>query len=175
MQYNGSCPTDQYIPVAKSGGPVPFGDHSLGFWPCLAAPSALSYNLYFRGYQRYSSSIGNITCNISPIYPTVFSLTYTGQSNRFSVQASNSTPSSIAGNGGTMMTGIQNIVSEAQSSVSNLFAESIITLGVKSFSLPPDAQDSKYIELYEAMIRGILDYQVRSIYHCLLSSAYILD
>jgi len=51
------------------------------------------------------------------------------------------------------------ILWEAQSLVSNLVAESIITLGVKSFSLPPSAPNETYLRLYEAMIQGIFDYE----------------
>ena len=40
-------------------------------------------------------------------------------------------------------------------------AESVITFGVKNFNLPPFIQNTEYLRLCEAMIQGILDYQVR--------------
>jgi hypothetical protein len=43
----------------------------------------------------------------------------------------------------------------------NLVAESVITYGVKNFNLPPYNQNPEYLRLYEAMIQGILDYEVR--------------
>jgi hypothetical protein len=58
-----------------------------------------------------------------------------------------------------MMMSIGSIIWEAQSSVSNMFAEAITTLGVKSFSLPPNEQAEGYMQLYDAMIQGILDYE----------------
>lgn len=177
VRYTGSCHANQSIVTdPKNVDAVPNSSSSLGFWSCLATPSAYTgpYNLYFRGYEYYSSVIGNITCNIAPIHPTVLSLTYTGQSDTFAVQASNSTPSPVAGSAIALIDQIQQTVLEAQNIVSNLFAESIITLGVKSFSLPPDRQDPEYLRLYQAMIQGILDYEVRSIYHYLFSLLILL-
>jgi hypothetical protein len=159
MQYNGSCPPNQDF-LLNSTFLEQTSPHSLGFWACRTAPSANSYYLYLQGNSNYQRTIGNMTCTVSPILPTVFPLTYTGQSGTFYAQSQNSSsPVSFTTLGDEMMMSIGSIVWEAQSSVSNLLAEAITTLGVKSFSLSSDAQQFEYLPLYEAMIKGILDYE----------------
>lgn len=173
IQYSGTCPPGQdFLPspvfVSQSS------PHSLGFWACRTAPSANSYYLYFRGYNTSAHTIGMITCIVSPIQPTVFPLTYTGQTDTFHAQPPiSSSPVSSTKLGDQMIGSIGSIVWETQSSVSNAFAEAITTLGVKSFSLPSNIQAEGYMQLYEAMIQGILDYEVRWI--CSSYSSLILQ
>lgn len=54
-----------------------------------------------------------------------------------------------------------NFVQTQTMSATNSVAESIITFGVKYLGLKPYVKDPEYLCLYEAMIRGILDYEVR--------------
>ena len=68
------------------------------------------------------------------------------------------------------LVGLAGVISEAQNRQANLVAESVITFGVKSFGLPSDKQHPKYLELYQSMIQGILEYEVR-----LFDSFYILS
>lgn len=55
-----------------------------------------------------------------------------------------------------------NFVQTQTMSATNSVAESIITFGVKYLGLKPYVKDPEYLRLYEAMMRGILDYEVRS-------------
>jgi hypothetical protein len=48
---------------------------------------------------------------------------------------------------------------EAQNIQSNLVAESVITFGVKAFHLQPYEQNETYLQLYEAMLQGIFEYE----------------
>jgi len=159
-QFAGACtPPEQDLYLNTTTFVSLASNNSLAFWACLAEPTD-SYNLYFRGYSNYKTEIGNITCTLSPIRPTVFPLTYTGLSDIFTTQAPIATaPSSSSQIGSPMVNSLGSIVWEAQDVQSNLFAESIITAGVKSFVLPPETQSAGYLRLYEAMIQGILDYE----------------
>jgi hypothetical protein len=69
--------------------------------------------------------------------------------------------------------GLGSNIMESQGIESNLLAESITSFGAKFFGLQPHVQNEKYLRLYEAMIQGILDYEVRSI-HCLSSPLMLL-
>lgn len=166
-QTNGTCPPGQDLFLDNTTFISIPSNNYLGLWACLTEPSADSYNLYFRGVGTYyTPEIGNITCTVSPFRPTVFPLTYTGQAGIFTAQAPiASSPSSSPELGLPLVKSLGSVVWEAQSLNSNLVAESIITAGVKSFNLPPDMPTIEYLRLYEKMIEGIFDYEVRSIYY----------
>jgi hypothetical protein len=55
---------------------------------------------------------------------------------------------------------ISALVTESQGFSANAVAESVITYGVKSFGLSPVSQDPQYLRLFEAMIQGMVEYQV---------------
>lgn len=164
-QFDGTCPPGQDI-FNITAFTSQESNNYLGFWACLADPSSSSSKLYLRGTGlNYRGEIGNITCTVSPIQPTLFKLTYTGQPGTFSTQA----PIPSSQNLPTvdlrmlMVKSLGSVVWEAQSQVSNLVAESVFTFGAKSFGLPPLVQNAGYLALYEKMIEGIFDYQVRPV------------
>ena len=55
---------------------------------------------------------------------------------------------------------ITSIVTESQGMAANMVAESVITSGVKSFGLSPYVQNPQYLRLFEAMLQGMIEYQV---------------
>ena len=59
-----------------------------------------------------------------------------------------------------MWSALGDIVLQVQGEQSNLVAESVFTFGVKSFGLTPYTQNEEYLQLFEAMIQGILEYEV---------------
>ena len=159
-QFNGTCPPGRDIfPNTTNFLTAPRSNNYLGFWACFTEPSSDSYNIYFRGFKNYESEIGNITCSVGPIQPTVFPLTYIGQPDIFTAQIpSASSPSSPTELGSRMVMSIGSIVWEAQTVMSNLFAESIITSGVKSFRLQPYTPTTEYAPaaLRIAMVSGYI-------------------
>jgi hypothetical protein len=173
-QYSGTCPHGQDI-LSHATYAVPPSNNSLAFWACKTGKD--SYTLYISGHSRsggYTTGIGNITCSVAPFQPALFPLTYTGKSDVFAVQnhvfRSPNTHTELLTRA---IRGLGDNIKESQNMQSNSLAESIISFGVKFFELQPYVQNEKYLRLYEAMIQGILDYEVRSI-HCLSSPLMLL-
>ena len=171
VQYNGTCPPGQDI-LSPALYLVPRSNSSLAFWACKTGGDL--YTLYIVGGNYYEKEIGNITCNVAPFQPALFPLTYTGQSGVFAVQ----NPVSTWPNTSTQLLtraikGLGATIDEAQGIESNLLAESVFSIGVKFFGLQPYVQNETYLRLYEAMIQGILDYQVCPI-RCLPSPLMLL-
>jgi hypothetical protein len=170
-QYNGTCPAGQDI-LSDTTYVVPPSSNPLVFWACKTGKD--SYTLYIRGSGGYTTGIGNITCIVAPFQPALFPLTYTGQSGVFAVQnpvlISRSTSTELLTRA---IKGLGDNIMESQNTQSNLLAESIVSFGVKFFELQPYVQNETYLRLFEAMIQGILDYEVRPI-HCLSSPLMLL-
>jgi len=157
------------------------GENTLMYWACQAAPNNTqtpSYSVYLRGlFGGYEKNIGNITCTIAPIRPAIYPVTYQSRSRIFSagaVLSENdpvaSSPSAFSSLVNYTLIGLGSVISEGQNFDSNLVAESVITFGVKSFGLEPYARNDKYLELYEKMIQGMIEYQttyIRLIYSSL--------
>lgn len=163
-QYNATCPPGQDV-LVNATFLVPPSSNSLGFWACQTSAAGDSYRLYLRGSKNYAQGIGNITCTLLPFKPAVYALQYTGQAGTFDFTPQ--VPISTAPGTSTELLkrtvmGLGSNIVEAQSITANLVAESVITYGVKSFGLQPYVQDEQYLRLYEAMIRGVLDYEVRA-------------
>jgi hypothetical protein len=181
-QYNGTCPPGQDFLVNTSF--IVIGSNSsLGFWACQTSKSGSAYTVYLEGIRNYAQAIGNIQCNISPVQPALFRLNYNGQAGIFSIN--NSTVSTWPTTSTELISrsvmSLGDVVrevcklsfafmshkaeknGEAQNDAANLVAESVITFGVKNFNLPPLNQSSEYLKLYEAMIQGMMDYQVRPV------------
>lgn len=168
--YNATCPpsSDGSRPLLWNVSYYDIGitDHGLISWTCQMAEN--SYTLYLRGLNTYATKVGNITCTISSIQPTMFPLTYTGQLDSFTAQSArsysptlNPITQQLATN---MLPTIGNAVWESQSLESNAIAESIITLGIKALNQAPYTLDRDTLKLYEQMIQGILDYEVSLVY-----------
>ena len=163
-QYNGTCPPGQdFLPDPIFIAP-PSND-SLGFWACRTAQSGNSYTVYLRGIANYATSIGNITCAVSPIRPAVFSVNYTGLLGAFSIQEQISTsPNASVDLAAWAVEGLGSTIWEAQNLAKNTVADSVTNFGVQYLDLPQDQQNETYLRIFEAMIQGMLDYEVRSIY-----------
>ena len=171
VQYNGTCDGAADVLTDVVTFVAPNANNSLGFWACQSPPAAdksPTYFIYLRGRGRspggYQDSIGNITCTVSPIQPAIYPVTYQSHPKIFSTTepVANFTqvyPRLIE----HVLVGLSGVVHQAQNFQANLVAESVITFGVKSFELPPDQKNPKYLELYQAMIQGILEYEVRPI------------
>jgi len=168
LQYNGTCEGEVDVLTDVVTFVAPNANNTLGFWACQS-PSAVgespTYSIYLRGKGMpgsYQDSIGNITCTVSSILPATYPLTYQSLPRIFSTKGSiaNSTqvyPRFIE----YALIGLGGVIHQAQNFQANLVAESVITFGIKSFGLPPYQQDPKYLELYQSMIQGILEYEVR--------------
>lgn len=165
IQYNGSCDGLGQADVLNNVLQfiTPNSNHGLMFWACKSPPTTpeLSYFIYLNGRANYATEIGNITCTVSPVQPAIFPLTYQSVQNTFS----STTPTVL----GTVnfsrfidqsVTALGGLVAEAQNQQSNLVAESVITFGAKYYNLPEDNQDPRYLQLYEAMIQGVIEYLV---------------
>lgn len=161
LQYIGSCPPGGdillppplFIPVNSN--------NSLTFWACQSTTSGDSYVIYLRGRKFYETSIGNITCAVSPIQPATYGVKFASHPGIFtSEQRSAVFPNTSSELIQRAIKGVGDIVYESQNWQANLVAESVFTFGVKSFGLPPETQNDTYLRLYEAMIRGILEYEV---------------
>ena len=162
-QFTGTCPHGQDF-LWPNMYVVSPSNHTLGFWACQTTPLGDSFNLYLRGTNLYSTNIGNVTCTISPIRPAVFLLTYTSQDGTFNTQGPISTsPGTSTDLIKSAVNGIGDIVWKAQSLMSNMVGDMMVGLALEFFELPADTQDEKYLRLYEAVIQGILDYEVRLI------------
>ena len=140
---------------------------TLTFWACKSAPnetSETSYFIYLRGVQvGYESSIGNITCTVSPIQPAVFPITYQSNPGVFSSNESisnSTTTSTFSGVIDNAISALGDIISNSQGGLSNLLAETVFSFGVSSANLMPYVQNEGYLQLFAAMIQGVLDYEV---------------
>ena len=136
------------------------------FWACMSTPAGGEdpvYYIYLRGRERYATAIGNITCTVSPTRPAIFPVMYQSKADIFSTKELVGT--SKPGNITSMiimraLAQLGDIVLQSQSLQSNVVAESIIALGVQSLGLSPNKTSETYLQLYAAMIQGILVNQV---------------
>jgi hypothetical protein len=164
LAYEGDCPQGQTVP-GLSVYPAPLGlVGNLGAWACKT--SGESYTLYLRGDGNYVNVVGNMTCNISPVQRAVYNVLYDARSNLFiaqdqgpAISINTSQPTDDA------IFSLVDTIAETQGLTMNLVAESVITYGVKNFGIPLTnasiySQNDTYLRLYEAMIQGILQYEV---------------
>ena len=164
LQYNGTCDGKADVLTDVATFVTANGSSTLGFWACKSPPNGAqdpSYFIYLRGRAYYRDAIGNITCTVSPIKPAIFPVTYQSEPRIFSLQERTSvSPATYPRLIERTLVALGSIVQYSQNFQSNLVAESVITFGVKSFGLPPYVQNPQYLRLYEAMIQGMLEYQV---------------
>jgi hypothetical protein len=168
VAYNASCPDLGLVNVLTNVSDYPTlnTNNTLTFWACKSVPTdgkEPNYYVYLRGRLNYAP-IANVTCLISSIQPAIFPVEYQSAPSIFS---SSSEPNATFANA-TFPTpalieyavGVGAVIQESQNIQSNLVAESVITFGVKNFQLQPYERNEKYLRLYEAMIKGILEYEV---------------
>ena len=176
VAYNASCPDLGLASVLTNvvDYPTPNTNNTLTFWACKSAQEP-TYHVYLRGRIKYAP-IANITCIVSSIQPEIFPVEYQSAPNIFSSKEPNASfanaPLANATPGLILIEhalgGLGAVIQESQNIQSNLVAESVITFGVKNFKLEPYERNEKYLRLYEAMIKGILEYEV-----CLVNSSFL--
>ncbi|KAJ2936092.1 hypothetical protein H1R20_g999, partial [Candolleomyces eurysporus] len=141
--------------------------NTLTSWACKQTPQPGSqdstYFLYLRGRAKYATSIGNITCQISPLRARDYSVEYLSLPQYFTPEAI----ISVAAQPTTFyryiegpLIGLGNIIWESQSWSTNVVAEAVFSLGAKNLNLSTLEQHPKYLSLFEKMIEGMLEYEV---------------
>ena len=166
VHFNGTCDgQDDDLPNMKTFTSLN-SDNSLMFWACKSPTNVSSYLLYLRGLQNYAESIGNITCTAS-IQPAILKVRYDSYFELFSsgyVIDSNhvieTSPATFTGFMDQAVAELGNLIAGAQTQELNLVADSVTALGVRNFGLLADGQQEEYLPLYEAMLQGILEYEV---------------
>jgi len=164
VAYNATCDGLANVLTKVVDFPTLNVNNTLTFWACKSVPTgkeAPTYYVYLRGRLNYATAIGNITCSLSPIQPAIFPVMYQSVPGIFTskeptVTFPNTFPELIE----RALVALGGIVWEAQNFQTNLVAESVITFGVKAFRLPPYQPNEQYLRLYEAMIQGIVEYEV---------------
>jgi hypothetical protein len=144
---------------------TPNTNSTLTFWACKSLPTdgtEPTYYVYLRGRVDYESSIGNITCLASSIQPAIFSVEYQSAPSIFSSPSEpNATFTTMTpGLVELALGGLGAVIQESQNIKSNLVADSVVAFGVKNFQLQPYERSENYLQLYEEMIKGIIEYEV---------------
>ncbi|KAJ2912770.1 hypothetical protein MD484_g7641, partial [Candolleomyces efflorescens] len=144
-------------------------NNTLTFWGCKQPPSQGSpdptYFIYLRGRVNYRTSIGNVTCRVSPLRARDFDVTYHSIPNYFTSQAAlsgleeSSQRQTYSTFTDSMLVGFGNIIWEGQNWASNLFAEAVFSMGVKNLGVPSTEPSDTHLRLFEAMIQGVLEYE----------------
>jgi len=138
-------------------------DNTLTFWACKSIPTdgkEPAYYIYLRGRENYAT-IADLTCRVTSIQPAIFPVEYQSAPSIFSSKDSNTTfANTTPGLMELALAGLGAVIWEGQNIRSNLVADTVITFGVKDFQLLPDKRNETYLRLYEAMIQGIIEYEV---------------
>jgi hypothetical protein len=179
--FNATCPPGKEIlmnPTYIVPSLPAVTNNSFGFWACLTSePQDLqeSYEIYLYGLPggAYGNMTGNITCSLPAMQSAVFPVKYANQTNFFNLED----PLSVSTNLSTALMrnaiiGIGNVIWGAQDLVANSVAESVITFGVREYNLTVDLSNYKFLQIYAAMIQGLLEYEAT--YIRLLSSTDVI-
>ncbi|RXW24221.1 hypothetical protein EST38_g1599 [Candolleomyces aberdarensis] len=144
-------------------------NNTLTYWACKqrAPPGVLNptYVIYLRGRVNYAKSIGNITCTVSPMRSQIFSVDYLSLPGYFVTNpATNPNPQSLQRATFARyiqhgLTGLGNLIWEGQNWSSNIVPEAVFSIATKNFNLSTFEPHPKYLELYGAMLQGILEYE----------------
>ncbi|RXW16712.1 hypothetical protein EST38_g9143 [Candolleomyces aberdarensis] len=169
---SGSCdPTAGLEDVLENVGEYPTlnVNNTLTYWACKQRPLPgtldPTYFIYLRGRVNYATSIGNITCKVSPMRSQIYSVDYLSLRNHFVTKpATNPDPQSSQRATFSRyiewgLVGLGNLIWEGQSWTANLVAEAVFSFGAKSLNLSTFEPNPKYLELYEAMLQGVLEYE----------------
>lgn len=167
LSYNATCSDSGLADVLTDVVDFPTlnVNNTLTFWACKSVETGNgldpTYYIYLRGRLFYETAIGNITCALSPIRPAVFPVMYQSSPGFFTSKKpiatfANTFPTLIERG----LVALGGLIQEAQNIQTNLVAESVITFGVKAFRLPPYTPNEQFLRLYEAMIQGVVEYEV---------------
>ena len=166
VAYNASC-ADLGLAAVLPPDVVDYStlnvNNTLTFWACKSIPidgEETTYYVYLRGRRGYRS-IGDVTCAISSIQAATFAVEYQSVPSIFSSKDPNATFANVIPLLIEYAVGVLGaVIHESQNIQSNLVTESVITFGVKNFQLEPYERNQTYLQLYEEMIKGILEYEV---------------
>ncbi|KDQ53318.1 hypothetical protein JAAARDRAFT_197483 [Jaapia argillacea MUCL 33604] len=164
LQVNATCPPGQDILGNPTYPSFIQGSEYLGFYACNGSSreGAGTYHLYFRGYGNYKGSIGNASCLVSSAHHATYEVTYASASSLFlALPSSSPSPS----NGSLILIdsavrALGELVWNAQWLEFNSVAESIVTFAVKDFGLQEYASGDQNMRILEAMVQGVLEYEV---------------
>ncbi|RXW11764.1 hypothetical protein EST38_g14091 [Candolleomyces aberdarensis] len=141
--------------------------NTLTSWVCKQTPQPGSqdstYFLYLHGRFNYATSIGNITCQISPLRARDYSVEYLSLPQYFISEAiisDTAQPTTFYRYIEGVLIGLENIIWESQSRSANVVAEAVFSLGAKNLNLSTPEQHPKYLSLFEKIIEGMLEYEV---------------
>ncbi|KAJ2926510.1 hypothetical protein H1R20_g10572, partial [Candolleomyces eurysporus] len=142
-------------------------NNTMTYWACKQIPQPGSleptYFVYLRGRMRYESSIGNITCRISPMRAQEYLVTYHSVPGYFTTSralvAQPPQKPTFAWYIEWGLVGLGNAIWEGQNWSANLVAEAVFSLGAKKLNLVTRERNPIYLKMYEAMIQGMLEYE----------------
>jgi hypothetical protein len=165
VQFNGTCDGQNVALPNMNTFTSLNSNNSLTFWACRSTNTS-SYLLYLRGLQNYAESIGNITCTAS-IQPAILKVEYDSYFGVFRSQnVTETSPTTFSGFIDRAVGELGTLIADAQTPQLNLVADSVTALGVRYRGLPADGQQAEYLRLYEAMLQGILEYEVSRCFNC---------
>ena len=165
IAYNVSCTDQGKADVLTNASLVasPLGQTTLVYWACQDNITTASYTIYLAGLYEYAKSVGNITCVINPIQSTIYSVMYRSIEDFFSATEANaSSPITFSALIDYALLALLGLISSSQNLQNNIFAETVIDLGVNVFDTPvdPNLPPPQYLILFEQMIQGIIEYEV---------------
>ena len=162
IQYNVSCASLGGAEVLTNIGAFRqvYSNSTLVYWACQDQIPTASYTIYLSGINFYGPTVGNINCVINPIQSAIYSVMYRSTEGIFTATETNAsstiTFSALISNA---LVGLGELVTDSQNYETNLFAETINSLGLKAFGTEAE-QSPQYLRLYEQMIQGIIEYEV---------------
>jgi hypothetical protein len=166
ISYNASCAgqgkTDALInvPAFRSS----WTNNTLVYWACQDKIATASYTVYLAGVIGYKDLVGNITCTINPVQSAIYSVMYQSTEDIFSATEANASfPITFSTLISNALMGLGELISDSQNYETNLFAQTVLDLGFKTFGPPADLPPPQYLSLYEQMIQGIIEYEVRPV------------
>ena len=143
-------------------------NNTLTYWACKQRPEPgtvdPTYFIYLRGRVNYATSIGNITCRVSPMRARDFEVEFQSVPGYFTARANLSRVpqrSTFTPFANMTIIALGNLVREAQNWEANLVAESVFSVGTKDLGVLSFNPSDEYRRLFEAMIQGVLEYEVR--------------
>jgi len=164
IQYNISCASLGGAEALTNVGAFRsvYSNNTLVYWACKdEIPTASTYTMYLAGLNGYAHTVGNITCVINPIQSAIYSVMYRSTEDIFTATEANaSSPITFSTLINNALVGLGGLISDSQNYETNLFAGTIIELGLKSFGTQAEQPPHQYLSLYEHMIQGIIEYEV---------------
>ncbi|KDR76157.1 hypothetical protein GALMADRAFT_225838 [Galerina marginata CBS 339.88] len=161
VQFNGTCDgQDSVLPNGTTFTSLS-SNNSLTFWACKSRTEASSYSLYLRGLQNYTKPIGNITCT-ALIKPAIIAVKYDSYLGVFWSHHTNRTSPTTTFPGfiDQAVGALGTLIADAQTQEVNLVAETVTSLADNFFNFQGGDLQTDYLLLYQAMLEGILEYEV---------------